>query len=147
MIVNVIEDEHCNEIEVTVRCMEITQSVRILSDKIRSLDVSFHCKAKNENEYVLASIDEVYYFESIDGRTFVYFEKTVHECKQKLYELEELYGNFGFLRINKNTIVNIYKIKNIKPMLNRKFLICMLNGEQMVVNRHYVPLFKEKFNI
>lgn len=145
MILNVTEDAECREIEVTIRCAELTESVQKLIDRIRNLDAFCECSA--ENYLMKANINDVYYFESVDNRTFVYFEKQVRECSLKLYEVEKKYEKLGFLRISKNTIVNLYKIEKVKPMRNQKFMLLLHNGEKIIVNRHYVPSFKEKFNI
>ncbi len=145
MILNVKEDAECREIEITIRCAELTESVQKLIDRIQNLDA--FCECGTEENLMKANILDAYYFESVENRTFVYFEKQVHECRLKLYEVEEKYEKLGFLRISKNTIVNMYKIEKVKPTLNHKFMLVLLNGEKMIVNRHYVPSFKEKFNI
>lgn len=54
-------------------------------------------------------------------------------------------GKFGFARISKSVIVNIRKIREIKPQLNGRFEAVLDNGERQVVNRHYVNGLKEKF--
>ncbi len=90
-------------------------------------------------------LTEIYYFESVDERTFVYAKSKVYECDEKLYEIEAKMGTHGFARISKSTIVNIRKIREIKPQLNGRFEALLDNGERQIVNRHYVSGLKDKF--
>lgn len=88
---------------------------------------------------------EIYYFESVDERTFVYAKSKVYEYGEKLYEVEAKMGKYGFARISKSTIVNIGKIKEIRPQFNGRFEALLDNGERQIVNRHYVSGLKDKF--
>lgn len=87
---------------------------------------------------------DIYYFESVDGKTFVYTQGDVFHCKNKLYELDTLPL---FFRASKAMVVNSKKIKTIKPSLSGRFEIVLKNEEKIMVNRHYVSILKEKLGI
>ena len=63
--------------------------------------------------------------------------------KFKLYELEDLLEKKGFIRTSKHAIVNITKINYIKPAINSKIDLEMLNKDTIEVNRSYLKTFKE----
>ena len=60
------------------------------------------------------------------------------EVKQRLYELEDILSEKDFIRISKSQIVNINKIRSLKPELNRTILATMCNNEQLSISRKYV---------
>lgn len=145
MIFKLIKDKTCREIEVSIRCAKINEQVRQLAESIKRLD--FRIKCRDENGYSLLSLNEIYYFESVDDKTFVYMKNKVYECSYKLYELEKYCDSTGLVRISRNTIVNIYKIHSVKSSLNGRFSAKLINDETLIINRHYVSDFKKKFGI
>lgn len=145
MIFNLVKDKSCHEIEVTMKCTEINEQVCQLAEIIKSLDFSFKCK--DENGYSQLSLNDIYYFESVDEKTFVYVKDKVYECGYKLYQIEKYCDSTGLVRISKNTIVNIYKIRSVKASLNGRFSATLVNEEKLIINRHYVSGFKKKFGI
>ena len=65
----------------------------------------------------------------------------------KLFEFEEALINSSFVRISKSCILNIHFIEKVKPTLNGKYEVLLINGEKLIINRHYVPDFKKKFGL
>lgn len=98
---------------------------------------------KNERMYRIA-IKDIFYFESVDGKTFIYTKDETYACKNKLYEVDTLPL---FFRASKAMVVNTKKIKTIKPSLSGRFEIVLKNEEIIMVNRHYVSKLKEKLGI
>lgn len=88
------------------------------------------------------SLKDVYYFESVDDRSFIYTGKNVYETGLKLYELEELSKNCMFFRASKSAVVNIRKIKCLKPSFSGKFELTLMNDYKIMVSRHYVTDLK-----
>ena len=88
-------------------------------------------------------VGDVFYIESVDNKTFIYTKSNVYETRQKLYELEELLKNKGFLRTSKSTLLNLMKISAIKPALNGRFTAVLFSGEETVISRKYVPELKK----
>ena len=100
-----------------------------------------------DDQSFLLPVGSIYYAESVDLKTFVYVEKTVYRSRLKLYEIEEILNESDFLRINKQTIVNIKKIKSISPAGNSRFQATLTNGERIIISRQYVPALKERFGL
>ncbi|WP_231637749.1 LytTR family DNA-binding domain-containing protein [Paenibacillus sp. FSL R5-0912] len=92
-------------------------------------------------------LSDVYYFEAVDGKVFVYSENQVHEVKQKLYELEELCRDKNCFRASKSTILNIGKIASVHPSLSGRFTALLDNGERVVISRQYVPALKQRLGL
>ncbi len=90
---------------------------------------------------------DVFYFESVDNRVFVYMEKEVYETRMKLYELEELLMNTSFFRASKSVIINLSSVRNFAPSLGGRFEACMKNGERLMISRQYVPDLKRRLGL
>jgi len=85
---------------------------------------------------------DLFYAESVDDRLFLYTAADSYEIRMKLYELEDLLKNRGFLRISKSMIVNLMKITFVRPALNGRFSAVLKNGEEVIISRKYVPALK-----
>lgn len=92
---------------------------------------------------IIFSLNDVYYFESVDKKTFAYLDQEVVRMDMRLQDLEAAYFELGFVRVNKSTIVNVYRIQSLKPELNMRVTALLENGEKIRINRSY----KAKFNL
>jgi len=100
-----------------------------------------------DDQALLLRLDDIYYAESVDLKTFVYAEKAVYRSRQKLYEIEETLNKSDFLRISKQVIVNVRKIKSVSPAGDSRLLARLDNGEKVIISRQYVPSLKERFGL
>ncbi|WP_066646940.1 LytTR family DNA-binding domain-containing protein [Christensenella timonensis] len=131
--------------EIVIRCAQ-------MNDELLKI-VSF---ANSTQRKVIGSIDhqtfvfepgDVYYFESVDDKVFIYTKDKVFDCALRLYEIEERFKNTSFLRVNKSTIINLAKVRILNPILNGKIEVELENGERQVISRQYAPALKEKLGI
>ena len=68
----------------------------------------------------------------------------VFSSDKKLYELEEQFKDSSFVRISKACILNIDHLDSVKVLINGRLEARLLNGEKLIINRHYVSAFKKK---
>ena len=132
-------------LQVIIHCRQIDDEVMRLKCHIELFDKKL--QAKKDSELHFINSFDVLYFESVDNRTFLYTEDDVLEVKQRLYELEVILSDKDFIRISKSQIVNINKIKSLKPELNRTILATMCNGEQLYISRKYVQAIRNMLSI
>ena len=71
-------------------------------------------------------------------------EEEIYESKLPLYEIEREFQEHDFLRISKQSIVNLRMIKSLKADINRRIKIKLKNGEQIVVSRMYSDELRNK---
>ncbi len=88
-------------------------------------------------------LSDIFYFESVDRKTFGYTKDTCIEVKETLQGIIEDHKDVGFVRISKSSIVNLYKIKRLQGDLNMRTLIYLKNDECLVMNRGYRAEFYE----
>ena len=80
---------------------------------------------------------DMYYFETVDRKTFGYTKDSCVEVKETLQGIIDEHEKDGFVRISKSSIVNVYKIKKLQGDLNMRTLIHLKNDETLVMNRGY----------
>lgn len=97
----------------------------------------------DEDEKVLLQPSEIYYFETVDRRTYAYTKQKVYQAVGSLASLEEELKAFGFIRISKSGLINIYMIRRIKPEANMRITAILKNGEKLQINRGYKRSFED----
>lgn len=137
----VTENTGNNETFVEIHCRECDANVRKLERHIVSYDERFACRSGDGTMYVQAR--DVFYFEAIDNRTFLYTADRVYEIGKRLYELESMLNGRDFFRCSKAIIVNVTKIEKLKPELTRNIMAGLYNGESVVISRRYAKAFRE----
>ena len=138
--------ENINEIlEIIIKCPKADTHVMRLKKHIESFEEKL--EAVDNDKHYLVSPLEVFYFESVDNRTFLYTETQVLEVRKRLYELEEILSDKDFVRTSKSQLVNINKIKLLKPELNRSITAEMINGEILFISRRYAKQIKTLLSI
>lgn len=144
MEIQIVKHEK-ESLQVMIKCRELDDEVMRLKCHIELFDQRL--QAKKENELYFVNSSDVLYFESVDNRTFLYTEDAVMEVRQRLYELEMILSEKDFIRISKSQIVNINKIRALRPELNRTLLATICNGEQLSVSRKYVKAIRNLLSV
>jgi DNA-binding LytR/AlgR family response regulator len=100
-----------------------------------------------ENTLRRLKLSEVFYFEVVDDRSFVYTQAEVFEAKEKLYEFEQLCAGSALFRCSKSMILNMEKIDYVRPSPSGRFEAVLSNGEKVVVSRKYVSVLKRMLGV
>ena len=87
-------------------------------------------------------LSDIYYFEVVDGRSFLYCENAVFECRQKLYEFEQRCSRSMLFRCSKSMILNADKIQYVRPSVSGRFEATLTNSERVIISRQYVGELK-----
>lgn len=142
----VIEDIGPGEEEqIIIRCRNINDSImKFISDLKMEQKKLVGLKDGN---MVMIEPQNVYYFEGVNNKVFIYCKQNVYETKLKLYEVEADYENTDFVRVSKSIIINLSKIKSISPAYSGRFEALLFNGEKVVISRQYVPELKKKLGL
>ena len=90
---------------------------------------------------------DILYFESVDKSSFLYTESDVYELSLRLYEIEEILSDAGFIRSAKSQILNTHKIASLCPDFGGRIEVTMMGGERLIVSRQYAKLLKERLGI
>lgn len=127
---------------IEIGCHKNDENITEIVDFIKSRQGNISA-CQGEKQYEIPVVD-ILYLESVDNKVFLYLANESYESKRKLYEFEEILTKRNFIRISKSVVVNLMKVKAIKPALNGRFLCQLSNGEEVIISRKYVPQMKEK---
>lgn len=145
MKITIVDRADGEEDEIIIRCRHVDKQMLKLVYAIKAGQEKI--TALQGSDYFQIPPEEIYYFEAVDNRVFLYLEKEVYETKQKLYELEKRFQKTDFFRASKSCIVNLAKVKSFSPVFNGRFEAHMENGERVMISRQYVPVLKEKLGL
>ena len=121
---------------VLIRCRAVTEEVREIESFVRSRQGRV-TGTLDSRQYEIA-LPDLYYIESVDGKTFLYTKEQVYETSSRLYELEELLRPKHFVRISKSTLLNLMKLRALRPALNGRMSAVLSSGEELIISRSYV---------
>lgn len=104
------------------------------------MTLKLKCELTGKEIFVLP--ESIYYFESVDKRTYAYLAEQVYRIERTLQDMEEQLGIHGFCRISKSHVVNLKHIESIEPSLHMRVIAKMNSGEKLVINRSYKKSFE-----
>ncbi|ADZ84768.1 LytTR family DNA-binding domain-containing protein [Cellulosilyticum lentocellum] len=142
IIEDVVEGE---EETIIIRCHELDEA---LLQTIYGIKMQ-HQKIVGFDKGIIHMIipNEIYYFEAVDNKIFIYCKEKVYESKLKLYEIENMYAHTDFFRASKSIILNLTKIKHLSPAFNGRFEALLDNDEKVIISRQFVPELKRKLGL
>ncbi|MEY8370925.1 LytTR family DNA-binding domain-containing protein [Aerococcaceae bacterium 50-4] len=139
------ENSNIEETVIAVTYKTYDRKLKELISLVEEKEINLPGKYQSETHFI--NMKEVCYIESVDNLTFLYTEHFVYESKEKLYLFEERLAKTSFLRISKNTLLNMDYLKSVSVMPNYKLKATLLNSENLVINRHYTKNIKAYLNI
>ena len=145
MKITIVDRPEGEEDEIIIRCRQMDEQMLKMIYALKACTEKL--TAFKDGKISQVSPENVYYFEAVDNKVFLYLEKEVLETKSKLYELEERFMGTDFLRVSKSVIMNLDKVKSLSPAFNGRFEANMKNGEKIVISRQYVALLKQKLGL
>ena len=139
-----VDDKYANT-EVIIRTPKITQEIEKMIALMRMINMQIGVKY-NDETYLL-DIEKILYIDTVDRKTLVYTEDEIYESDLKLYEIEMELVERDFLRVSKQTIVNLRKVKSLRAEFDRKIRLTLQNGEQIIVSRMYSDELRRKLGL
>lgn len=133
------------EEQIIIKCRSMNDNILHVINQIKNVSESL--VGYREDKIHRVSPKDVYYFEAVDNKVFMYCKESEYELKQKLYEIESKYCETDFFRVSKSVIVNLTKITYVNPFYGGRFEACLNNDEKIIISRQYVPELKKKLKI
>lgn len=130
------------EEKVVLECVEMTKEFEDIKDYVLmkgNILIGYIYDAACQ-----VSLSDILYFEAVGEQVFAYTENEVYQVKERLYEVEEQYRKYKFVRCSKSLIVNLTEIESFRPALGSRLYAKMKNGEDIVVSRMYAKEIKKK---
>ncbi len=138
-------DEKYDDTEIVIHAKKLTADIEKMVSLMRVANMQIGVNSKDETFFL--DIGKILYIEAVDRKTFVYTENETYESDLKLYEMEQELLEHDFLRVSKQTIVNIRMIKSLKADIDRKIRVTLKNDEQIIVSRMYSDELRRKLGL
>lgn len=136
------QDLQIPETEIIINCAHVDPRLQHLIDMIRQY--SFSLTGYQQDQEFQLPLEQIYFIDSADGKTFLYLEKEVYSCRETLSGLEEKLARTSFVRISKNCIINTSFLKSVRPLYNHRLEATLINGESLIITRNYIESLKSK---
>ena len=100
---------------------------------------------KQTKEKVSVRVEDILYFETVDGLVFAYTVDSVYEIKGRLNQVEEKVSRRNICRASKTMLVNVEHIISVRTALNGRLYARMENGEEILITRRYAKEIEDCF--
>ena len=134
---------HADEEQVIIECVEVTPEVEAIRAFAETKGKGLYGVTDGQQTTRIA-LEDVYYFEAVDEKVFACTRENVYEIRQRLYEVEQAYGEYFFVRCSKSVVLNLMRLDGISPALNGRFTAHMKNGEKLMISRKYASALVRK---
>jgi len=141
MILKIEQNPSQEDIEVLITCPVKNKIVERIASFIKSVDTQIECYS--DDIVKLVNVSDIYYIESVDGKTVVCCEKEKYIVKSRLYQIYEKLRDNGFIQISKYCVLNINKLNKFKPLDNNRLEAVLSNGVYLCITRKYIPGIKQ----
>ena len=147
MKLNLYEDKKMTDEHVDVYYSNMRPVIKQIIDTVNSERPTLSGRPADEDlddgEEIILDPKEIYYLDHIDRKLFAYTSDGVYRLMNTLATCEDMLWNYGFVRVSKSNLINIYKIKQLKPDVNMKVYASFDNGERICINRNYKKSFND----
>ena len=148
MDIKLVENKALTDTIVTIECKEADEKILRLIGLLKNADSDEkRIVGIREDDTYCIEPNEVFYFEAVERKTFCYTKDAVYEIELRLYETLEGFSKADYMRVSKSCVVNLNRIKSIRPDFGGKILATMQNGERVCVSRQYATELKSKLGI
>lgn len=138
------QDPALEDVSVTVAAPSHDEQVKQIFKVLNAFDVQIKCDIVGENSgEQMVSVSDIYYFESLERKTFVYCKDQVMRTEKKLYQIQEDLKSLGFLQVSKSCVLNIKMLESVTTLPNSRLEGRLKNGESILISRKYLKRIKE----
>ena len=92
---------------------------------------------KQNEDWTPVPVNEIFYIESLQKRTWFYVNGEQYKTTITLKELQTRLPSI-YVRIHRSYIINIHFIRKIKRDLSSNFLVVLKNGTELPISQSYI---------
>lgn len=136
MKLTINQNMELEEAEIIINCAYMDERMQKLVDYIRRFTYSL--EGELDGKVYRIPVEEIFYIDSVDGKTFLYDREHAYYSRQTLTALELRLRYTTFVRISKGCLMNVAQLKCVEPYMNHRMKAELKNGEQLLVSRNYI---------
>lgn len=111
---------------------------------VKSADTVF---GKKNNVMHRLGIEQIVYFEAQGKRVYAVTKNGQYEVNQRLFEIEEMFADRGFMRVSKSVVLHTAKVVGVKMEEDRSCLAYFSSQIFTRVSRSYVKDFRNRMGM
>ena len=92
---------------------------------------------KTEGRVLLLKNEDVDWVEAADNYIILHVGADTHMLRETMTSIESRLPAEKFIRVNRSTIVNIDRIKELQPLFHGEYVIILKNGTKLTLSRGY----------
>lgn len=92
---------------------------------------------KTEGRVLLLKNEDVDWVEAADNYVVLHVGAETHMLRETMNSIESRLPSEKFIRVNRSTIVNIDRIKELQPLFHGEYVIILKNGTKLTLSRGY----------
>ena len=129
---------------VTLKYIRLTKDFEEIKEYVRHKGDTL-LGYKQTKEKASIRVEDIFYFETVDGLVFAYTMDSVYEINGRLYQVEEKVKRRNICRASKTMLVNVEHIISVRTALNGRLYARMENGEEILITRRYAKEVEDCF--
>lgn len=116
-----------------------------LNDRLAGLIEDLEAKKERPTRLVIRAagritflrVDEIDWIEAADNYVRVHVGKEAHLVRETLQALEKRLDQGKFLRIHRSHVVNLERIRELRPVFHGDYLVRLTDGTELTLSRNY----------
>lgn len=135
MYIKFIEKSDSEEIEVLYHKKDrdvIMQFKVMLGNFFNRINVQ-----DEQKRICVLSVMNIYYFESVDGKCYVYTKDTTFLAFQSYRQLQDRLKGYGFLQCSKTMSMNVLHLWKCEVYSDCRRIVTLDNNERLIVSRAF----------
>lgn len=111
------------------------KAVERVIQKVKHIDIYFVGKMDDKSTKI--DISDVYYFENVERKLFLYTKKEVFRFDGTMADIEEMIEDTELVRVSRTCIMNTEHLKEMKQIKNSHLEAIMDNDEKIIIKENY----------
>lgn len=146
MNVNVEIDTSISETTIIIKTNSLSDKLNDIVLYLNNFDNLNIIGYKDGKLHILKKEDiETIYSEG--NNVFAFSNNQVYMLKNRIYELEHILGNYGFIRISNSELLNFNKVKTLDLNITGTIQITLESGKYTYCSRRKIKTIKKFLNI
>jgi two-component system, LytTR family, response regulator len=113
------------------------QLIRLLDDRLAARKPLERLVIKSGGRIYFLNVEEVDWIEAADNYVELHVGRESHLLRETISGLSARLDPARFLRIRHSTIVNIERVKELRPLFRGEYLIVLRDGTELTSSRRY----------
>jgi two-component system LytT family response regulator len=104
-----------------------------------------HIPVRSGQDVVLIRTDAIDWIEAMGNYARIHVGAATHMLRESMHKLEASLDPSKFARVHRSTIVNVDRIRRMRPMYHGEFEIVLADGTTVMMSRSYKDRMRERW--